>query len=559
MLHIEQAARPDEPIQAKTIAELKQFLDSVHIRTCLVEPYKNTKNYPLVEARELLPSFEPNLIEYKNLPGFSLVALERPIDYFREVFQFDILHSPHNSEEEGFSASCPLERSIQNANLETLRRRLPKKLGDQLEIEFCDRDVCDLDHYQRLTPFLLAMDRAQVLSTDRYGQFYLSGAYASLPSDLDAELKRFGMRIGKFKPGDNLRYERNRPFVYQYLMELYGFPIASERRTSAALFARRLFRVGETFLIRVMGQSDRTITTLYSHPKEKFFPRLEKLALFKVSRNQKDTIAMLREEGYFVDEKRRVVIVRVTYKQHTFNPNNVQEWRALSISGQEVVHPETGQVLQGLNLIGNPTNLILRLNDIVRGEYAGLTTYKGMELVQDTDTHEKRLKFLHTWLTKHQSRVIGQSPEFFADMCKVLDSYLLAPEKYEIFKETGGLFQEVWTLYSYTQQARKVLALEQLQLRRRDGKRIPYLEMLKTMSELLSELKFEVSFYFEGLMRTVLHIGGKVANDKYLLNNYVNLKDENLSDYGRDIKKYYGRIVNLLDDLRAIGKSRSSA
>jgi hypothetical protein len=559
MLHIEQAANRVEPVQVKTIGELKQFLDRVHIQTCLLEPYRNTRNYPLVEARELLPSFEPNLIEHRNLPGFSLVALQRPLDYFREVFQFDILHSPHNTEEEGFSASCPLERTIQNNNLETIRRRLPKNRGDVLEAEFRDADVCDLDHYAALLPHLLAMDRAHVMSTDQFGQFYLSGVYASLPSDLDTELKRFGMRIGKFKAGDNLRYERNRPFVYKYLMELYGFPITSERRTSAALFARRLFRVGETFLVRVMGQSDRTITTLYSHPKEKFFPRLEKLALVQVPRGQKDTVAMLREQGYFVDERRRVVILRVTYKQHTFNPNNVQEWRALSIAGQEVVHPETGQVLQGLNLIGNPANMILRLNDIVRGEYSGMTTFKGMEIVQDTDTHEKRLKFLHNWLTKHQSRVIAQSDEFFDNMCKVLDSYLLAPENYENFKQLGGLFQEVWTLYSYVQQARKVLRLEQLQLRRRRGKRITYLEMLKAMTNILSDLKFELSFYFEGLMRSVLHIGDKVVNDRYLLKNYVNVKDDNLSGYGREVKKYYGRLVALVDEFRAIAKTRAGA
>lgn len=559
MLSIGQATESEEPIQVGSIAQLKQFLDHVHIQTCLLEPYRNSRNYPLVEARELLPSFEPNLIEYKELPGFSMVALERPIDYFREVFQFDILHSPHNVDQEGYSASCPLERTLQNSNLETLRRRLPKNLGDKLAEEFLDSDVCDLDHYQALTPYLICMDRAQVIATDRFGQFHLSGVYASLPSDLDTELKRFGMRIGKFKPGDNARYERNRPFVYQYLMELYGFPIASERRTSAALFARRLFRVGETFLVRVMGQSDRTITTLYSHPQEKFHPRLEKLALIQVHRRQKDTVDMLRSEGYFVDEKRRVVIVRVIYKQHNFNPNNVQEWRALSIAGQEVIHPETGRVLQGLNLVGNPANLLLRLNDVVRGEYAGLTTYKGMEIVQDTDTHEKRLKFLHTWFTKHQSRLIAQPESFFSDMCKVLDSYLLAPEHYDVFKQTGGLFQEVWTLYSYIQQARKVLIIEQLQRRRLESKKVTYLEMLQRMVELLSDLKFEASFYFESLMHTVQHIGNAVVNDKYLLNKYINVKEEGLSDYGRNVKKFYGRLVSLLDELRAISKSRASS
>lgn len=80
------------PLQLGTLGELRRFLDVVHIRHCLVRPYFETEDYPLVEARELLPSFESDMWEYKQLPGFSLVALARPLSYFQEIFQFDILH-----------------------------------------------------------------------------------------------------------------------------------------------------------------------------------------------------------------------------------------------------------------------------------------------------------------------------------------------------------------------------------------------------------------------------------------------------------------------------------
>lgn len=43
--------------------------------------------------RELLPSFEVDLYEYKALPGFSMVAFERPMNSFHEIFQYDALHS----------------------------------------------------------------------------------------------------------------------------------------------------------------------------------------------------------------------------------------------------------------------------------------------------------------------------------------------------------------------------------------------------------------------------------------------------------------------------------
>ena len=92
-----------------------------------------------------------------------------------------------------------------------------------------------------------------MLAWDADKFFHLAGVFASFPSDIDSELKRFGIRIGKFVYGDSDMYERNRMFVYQYLMELYGFPIVSERRTSSALFARKLHKMGERFLLRVIG------------------------------------------------------------------------------------------------------------------------------------------------------------------------------------------------------------------------------------------------------------------------------------------------------------------
>ena len=73
------------------------------------------------------------------------------------------------------------------------------------------------------------MDRAQVLAWDADKFFHLPGSSPPSPRTSTSELKRFGIRIGKFVYGDSDMYERNRMFVYQYLMELYGFPIVSER------------------------------------------------------------------------------------------------------------------------------------------------------------------------------------------------------------------------------------------------------------------------------------------------------------------------------------------
>ena len=69
---------------------LKEFLDYTHLKKGLLEPY--AADYPLVEPRELLPSFEKNFAEYKQLPSFSMVAFNRPLSYQDETFQFDLLH-----------------------------------------------------------------------------------------------------------------------------------------------------------------------------------------------------------------------------------------------------------------------------------------------------------------------------------------------------------------------------------------------------------------------------------------------------------------------------------
>ena len=318
--HWQDAYTTSEPVVIARLDELKRFLDAVHIRFCLVKPYQEHKNYPLVEGRELLPSFDNDMFEYKDLPGFSMVAFARQLDYFSETFQFDKLH-PIVMEADG--ACCPLENQVLARNVQTLASRLPRMHQDIFRQQFANADTVILDNYPSLMPYLLAMDRAQVLALDADRQFHLAGVFASFPSDIDSELKRFGMRIGKFVYGDSEIYERNRMFVYQYLMELYGFPIVSERRTSSALFARKLHKLGEHFMLRVLGQTDRTITTYTSMGQSTRYPLLEKIALISVDEDQEEALETLEKGGYFLDRDRRVVIIRVTYRQHRFDASNV--------------------------------------------------------------------------------------------------------------------------------------------------------------------------------------------------------------------------------------------
>lgn len=557
-------AAEKQPLELSTIKELKQYLDWQHIKHCLLRPYFEVEEYPLVEARELLPSFEIDLYEYKKLPGFSMVAFERPLNSFREIFQYDALHTLLDWQHADIvNEACQLESSVFAANLRTFQSRLPKRShGDFLQ-DFGSSDICGMEAYDKLMPFLLHLERAHILAHDSSENFSLAGIYASLPSNLDSELKQFGLKIGKFRPGDNLMYECNRLFVYQFLMELHGFPIVSERRTSASLFARRLHRMGEKFMVRVLGQSDRTITTLLSgtdvgkRPRQ--YPHVEKIALVAVNPNQQETIEFLRDQGFFIDEKNHVCILRVIYQQHQYSQKNVREDRALSVLRQEIIHPISGRVLDHLNIIQNAQNMLLRLNDIVRGELRGTITYKRREIIRNTDTHENRLKFLYSWLCKHMHRIVDYSDEFYSQVVKVLDGYLLTPENWDVFNEYKDMHQEVWGKYSQIQQARKIRTLEDLRSRVYKSEKISYLRMLELMTEILGELKYEIVNYFDQLVAKVLVIGEDVVSDSYVLRNYIEKKDEELTCYGLNIKKYYSRLVSLLDEFRSIRKSRTTS
>ena len=176
-------------IEITDLEALKHFLDAVHVKFCLLKPWCETENYPLVDSRDLLPSFEAELWEYKGLPGFSMVAFARPLESFSEIFQYDILHPVLSAVNTAEGASCPLETHVIARNVQMFLSRLPKKLQDPFRDQFRRVDTAVLDYYPALMPYLLAMDRAHVFATDVYGHYHLAGLFASFPSDMDGEIE----------------------------------------------------------------------------------------------------------------------------------------------------------------------------------------------------------------------------------------------------------------------------------------------------------------------------------------------------------------------------------
>ena len=541
--------------QLKTLHDLKLYLDYVQIKHCLLRPYCETTDYPLLDSRELLPSFDLDTFEHYFLPGFSLVAFDRPLNYSKEVFQFDLLHSRADAKT-GNRINYKLAAEFKQHNLNSILAHLPRAFHESFRLRFADVDITRLPLYPHLLPYLLKMDRAQVMARNPSGSFCLNGVYASLPSDLDAEIKRFGAQIGKFAKGDDRLYEQNRLFVYQFLMEMYGFPISSERRTSAAMFARRLHRMNERFFIRVLGQSDRCITTITNYKRRSSYLNVEKTALVQVDKDQKDVLKALDKLGLFVDAERRAILLRVTYQPHKYDANNVRQDRALSTEGQEVIHPVTGEIYADFNIVKDSRSLFLRLNDIVQGEYVGKTIFKRTEVVENTDSTENRLKFLYTWLTKHQRRFISYSDEFYANVAQVLDGYLFSPNREEVFDNVRDLYQDVLSKYSYIQQARKIRMLEDIHNRQLRGERITYLRMYSEAVALLHELKFEIAKYFDSLVQHVIIFGEHMLNDPYVIKSYIEGPEDALTAYGQEVRRNYKKLVALIDEFTAIRRVR---
>jgi hypothetical protein len=456
----------DDPFTASW-EDMNLTLERQLISSGLLEAYNH--QYPLVEPRELIPSFDAPLIEYNHLPAFSVLVLNRPLSYINETFQFDMLHAEGQ----------PVDHKLRAHNLNLLKARLPRNLKPGKLLG--SRAITRLSSYPLLLPLLLEMDRAQVIARNSENQFYLAGIFASFPSDLDRQLKRLGYTLNKFKKGDNQSYAENRQFAYRFLMERLGFPISGERHTSAAMFALRLFRQDEEFKIIVLGQSDRALTVLSGPPVNNVgtAPMVNKIALLSSSVNH----SALQDNGFYLDPERRVVILKVSYQQHPLFHNTTQAGRALSVLSQEVIHPYNGQTLE-FDILGLSQDKLLMLNSIVRGEFSGSIIYRGRETVHNTKGTAKRLKFLSSWLYKHRFIFAEYSSENFEQLNKLLSEYLYDPDKQPMFSRYPSLYMETHEIWQGLLLAHRLHELEYIIEKK--GDQLSHANIFVLLSQILS-------------------------------------------------------------------------
>lgn len=504
-----QRLQEDRPLQ--DLGTVLNVLEFIHIKTCLLDAYDS--EYPLVEPRELIPSFDAPLIEYKHLPAFSMVVFDRRISYQDEGFQFDLLASEGHPPVPGFVA----------ANRALLKQRAPRNLAQEVDRVLGRRALTPMGRYIELMPLLGHMDRGHVVAKQKDGCFHLAGVYASFPSDLDGEIKRYGRKIHKFEPGNNQIYAANRHFVYRFYMEQSGFPICGERHTSAALFARRLQRRRQSYAVKVLGTSDRTITTLSSHLAQRLLPAVEKVALVAVPAKERDTIRRLKRGGYFLDPKRRVVILRVRYAHHRYHPDNVLEERAQSVASQEVIHPITGRVRDNLDILGLNQDRLLMLNDIVRGEFKGSILFMGRDRVEGTTSTSDRLKFLAAWLHKHRSILADYSPDNFTRAMKVIYSYFEDPAQQAEFQRRPELFARAKSETTGLRTYHRLRLLEKLVRGRRDaeGSRLQHNQILTILAHILAQEGPELAKDHPRAFRKLLRMCRRQLDNPYLRRHYL--------------------------------------
>ena len=521
------------------LATLHKMLELMHIKTGLVAAYG--PDYPLVEPRELIPSFDAPFIEYRDLPAYSMAVFDRALSYQDEGFQYDRLSpEPH-----------PVDPAVAANNRQLFKDRLPRDQVPEFEKSLGRRPITSLDRYMWVLPYLFKMDRGHVLARDERGAFHLAGIYASFPSDLDGEIKRFGARIGKFKKGDNAQYAANRLFVYRFLMEQSGLPICGERHTSAALFARRLWRRRERFIVKVLGTSDRTITSYTNPGITGVPPQVEKYALVSAEGCTSDGADFLHKNGFLLDQERRVVILRVRYQHHRYHPDNVLEDRALSVASQQVIHPRTGQTVE-LDILGISRDRLVELNDIVRGEHQGTIVYQGREQIEGTSDTKNRLKFLLAWMEKHRRLLAEYSPDHFELTLKVLNSYLDDPEKQAELARNTDLLEQVKKLIVELRLEHRLRRLEKMVRRRADagGRKLQHVHVLIILVHVLSQEGEKLATEHPRGLDKLLKICKQQLANPYLRKRYLSREPKTTRD--REVLGEYRLLERLVERMESL-------
>ena len=305
-------------------------------------------------------------------------------------------------------------------------------------------------------------------------------------------------------------------------------------------------------MVKVLGHSDRAITTLGSLGAKGGLPRVEKAALVSTGNCTKPGHRRLREGGYYVDPRRRVVLLRAQYIQHAYHPANVLEDRAMSLSGQEIIHPITGQALGGMDVLGMSQDRVLVLQDIVRGEYEGTIIYHGREQLTTTVDTADRLKFLIAWLNKHHNILAEYSSDHFERCLKVIYSYLEDPDGKAQRERHPELAREARQALRDLKWAHRLRLLEKLVKNRADafGRQFKHVQILIILTHVLGQEGEDLAERHPRQMDKLLTICEGYLKNPYLRRRYLSSEPSNTVE--REVVGHYKLLANLVRRFREV-------
>ena len=117
--------------------------------------------------------------------------------------------------------------------------------------------------------------------------------------------------------------------------------------------------------------------------------------------------------------------------------------------------------------------------------------------------------------------------------------------------------QENLNKFSFILQARKVRALEEISVRKYKDKVLNYEQMISEAVNITKELRFESVHYFETIIESTLYEIERILNNRYLLKNYIEKSEGQLTARGLEIKKNYRKLVAIRDEILGIQKSHT--
>ena len=216
--------------------------------------------------------------------------------------------------------------------------------------------------------------------------------------------------------------------------------------------------------------------------------------------------------------------------------------------GQQIIHPQTGEAL-ATDVLGLGQDRMLLLNDIVRGEHDGSILYKGRYPVSGTADHKTRLKFLSAWLGKHRAILADYSPDNFEMTSRIINSYLQAPEKQEIFENSPELYAEVKAAAANLRVAHRLRLLEKMVNTKSDhsGRRLQHSHILIILVHILSTEGDSFAEHHPRSLEKLLNICRRELSNRYLRKRYLSKEPANRKE--REILGEYRLLERLVERL----------